>query len=675
VFRVPLNQLGESKYTGPMFDAIDSGAVIFYIKKFSFSLLDRDEDARIKAKIAVGKKFSPTEIARILPKCLRGGIWLDLSVDNEPFDNGGPEESVIDKEYMKRLRQEKAGVTSSVAGGARLPAAAVNIDKSLDNGGPEDKLFNVSLCVALQWIALNIWGERAPPTFNIFTAATSESDNLNDKPLDNGGPQSDISVSLVDFGTYRMLLGSITAQRGVTSEKQLDTVFENIRAALYSYSCLPSSLVRMAVSVRNLGQREEVLRKIEELCNPDNMPAVSFIAQPPSNGAELAVEFWAVPHIEGVEIEHPFEELGKMVIVKKSGLRMAFIEGISPVPTSGGNPQVLEEQSYQCYQEIHQMLQRHGFNPEHILRYWIYLEDITGPQETHQNYAALNRGRTRIFSELDFGKGILSPKSIRVLRHLGRKFGRKWECFPASTGIGTCEGIVGLGTICLDASAYPQAQISPLENYRQTPVYQYGFDDNRIRDQPKFARAIVLVIDGKKAIIFISGTASILAGKNAHEGNVVAQAEETSNNIQALISLRNLRQYGLKGFNGKLSNVQQLKVYIKHPQDYPQVRQVIERRFGRIPITYNNGDVCRQGLLTEFEGIAILKKTNPFCYALAVLFDSLQRLCSVLITSKNLLFRCGLFTILALLTFNNPSFWLFAVLIAGIYLFYLIFLK
>jgi hypothetical protein len=50
---------------------------------------------------------------------------------------------------------------------------------------------------------------------------------------------------------------------------------------------------------------------------------------------------------------------------------------------------------------------------------------------------------------------------------------------------------------------------------------------------------------------------------------------------------------------------------VKHPEDFDKVRQVCERRLGRLPAIYAVADVCRPDLLVEIEGVAFSSIRQP----------------------------------------------------------------
>ena len=118
---------------------------------------------------------------------------------------------------------------------------------------------------------------------------------------------------------------------------------------------------------------------------------------------------------------------------------------------------------------------------------------------------------------------------------------------------------------------------------------------------------MAIVYDGQ-ADISISGTASITASETQHIGNVEKQTEETLLNITALISPENLARAGLAGYGATLQDLSVVRAYIKHPEDYADVRRVCERQLNGTPVIYTIGDVCRDDLLVELEAAAHIRQ-------------------------------------------------------------------
>ncbi|MBM2619671.1 hypothetical protein JIG36_29535 [Actinoplanes sp. LDG1-06] len=163
---------------------------------------------------------------------------------------------------------------------------------------------------------------------------------------------------------------------------------------------------------------------------------------------------------------------------------------------------------------------------------------------------------------------------------------------PAATGIGSHGG--GIGFYFLTSrSGEPIA----IENPQQWAAYHYP--QRYGPKAPKFARATRL--GGR---VYVSGTASITGHESRHAGDVVRQTHLSLENIARVIGAGNLYEHGI-GDGYFLSDLDQIKVYVRHAEHIPAVRAICTRAFSpAAEVRYLNVDVCRSDLLVEIEGIA-----------------------------------------------------------------------
>ncbi len=119
-------------------------------------------------------------------------------------------------------------------------------------------------------------------------------------------------------------------------------------------------------------------------------------------------------------------------------------------------------------------------------------------------------------------------------------------------------------------------------------------------ESPSFARA-TLHRTGKGGQLFIAGTASIVGHATQHKGDSAKQTLETLSNITAV--LERVRQEGLESC-GALSPKNLLKVFVRNEEDISEIKKVLEAHdLGKGPILYVRGEMCREELLVEIEGI------------------------------------------------------------------------
>jgi enamine deaminase RidA (YjgF/YER057c/UK114 family) len=251
------------------------------------------------------------------------------------------------------------------------------------------------------------------------------------------------------------------------------------------------------------------------------------------------------------------------------------------------------ERSLDGFRQMRDQLASQGVKFEQVVRTWLYLGDIVGPEGDTQRYKELNRARTDFYRDVPFGAGHTPP-------------GWNKAFYPASTGIGTGGKDITMSCIAM-SSDRPDVMCVPLENPQQTAAceyaHQYGVQS------PKFARAMV-VAAGDAATTFVSGTASITASETRHLDDLQGQTQQTLDNIEALIGEDNFRGHGMPGLGATLDDLALVRVYIKREEDYPVVRMNCETRLGEVPTIYAIGDVCRPELLVEIEGTAFSRRRS-----------------------------------------------------------------
>src|SRR5699024_7860842 len=119
---------------------------------------------------------------------------------------------------------------------------------------------------------------------------------------------------------------------------------------------------------------------------------------------------------------------------------------------------------------------------------------------------------------------------------------------------------------------------------------------------PSFARATAVAAADESAWLMISGTASVVGHRTAHEDDVHAQLEEIIRNLESLMaeSARRLGHSGLADF-GENSL---LRVYVRHAGDWPAVERRLRERWPLPRLAGLRGDVCRSDLLVEIEAVS-----------------------------------------------------------------------
>ena len=164
---------------------------------------------------------------------------------------------------------------------------------------------------------------------------------------------------------------------------------------------------------------------------------------------------------------------------------------------------------------------------------------------------------------------------------------------PAATAIGAISADAPLSVVALCSHTPALA----LENPRQTPAWQYPRQYGPV--SPGFSRGAVLR-DEDGALLLASGTASIVGHRSLHEGDVLAQLDESLENLSVL--LEEGRRASGEPF--ALTGLQSLRVYLRNPAALAAVQSRIEGAGMPLSqVAFLHGDICRRELDIELEGV------------------------------------------------------------------------
>jgi len=320
---------------------------------------------------------------------------------------------------------------------------------------------------------------------------------------------------------------------------------------------------------------------------PNDKPAVSFIAQPPEQGRNLALEATLLTS-SSQDVSVSYKDLDDIsyTLVQYPGRREIYAAGL----TIGNTSNEILAQSQGAFEILEKVLAAEGMDFSHIVRQWNYVEDIvckrTKPAGDRQNYQVFNDVRSTFYAHSHFKQG-----------------------YPSATGIGANAGGVVLECIAIDADT--SLQIVPLSNPQQQDAHLYsqevlvGAPISSVpkKTSPKFERA-KLVCDNQAGLVYVSGTASIRGQTTVGLGDVEAQTLTTIENIRELTSPENLKLAGFRA-ESEAEPFSYLRVYVKHAPDIPHVKNICEKAYGQIPSIYVVSDICRPELLVEIEGAVL----------------------------------------------------------------------
>jgi chorismate lyase/3-hydroxybenzoate synthase len=205
-----------------------------------------------------------------------------------------------------------------------------------------------------------------------------------------------------------------------------------------------------------------------------------------------------------------------------------------------------------------------------LLRIWNYLDAITLGDGDAERYRQFCVGRARGLGDLDTSR------------------------LPAATAIGRCDDERVIQIYWLAA----REAGTPVENPRQVSAYHYPRQYGR--QAPSFARAMLPPPGGHMPLL-LSGTASVVGHASQHEGELLAQLEETFANFDVLLQAARVSAPSLPS---KFGSGTRLKVYVRDRADLPLVAEALDQRFGdRVPRLLLHAAICRRELSLEIDGV------------------------------------------------------------------------
>ena len=324
---------------------------------------------------------------------------------------------------------------------------------------------------------------------------------------------------------------------------------------------------------------DSVLSTFGNLC-----PAVNLTAHPPEKPWNTAVEA-AFVVTGSADIEGRFFDSFPYLIIESGKGRELWAGGLS----SFMYPQDTRTAAGKVFDLIIAILERENMSVNNIIRQWNYIGDILKTRDNYQNYQIFNEVRSEYYSRFRTVKG-----------------------FPAATGVGMKHG----GVIIDFCALKPRESvvIRPVDNPSQINAYEYGqivlkglADKGKaVKHPPQFERGLLLA-NYSHSTLYISGTASIIGQETVGIGDIEKQTIVTIENIKKLSDPARISEL-ISRPHAPEQKYSLLRTYIKRQSDFGVVRQICEKFFPRIPVSYVEADICRDNLLLEIEGEAEMKQ-------------------------------------------------------------------
>jgi enamine deaminase RidA (YjgF/YER057c/UK114 family) len=380
-------------------------------------------------------------------------------------------------------------------------------------------------------------------------------------------------------------------QKQKTFIEELFPVMEILQKERVSTSIVGLTLFINASGETDFFQKRNLIREMFRILF-GKLP-VNVVSQPAGNG--IALEIWMNHSCKKLK----YKAYGQVNYTVYEDSWGKFVGGFGLSANDVSLP--FKEQTAYAFETMQAILSAENLTMDHLVRQWNYLPQIlkmeVENQRLYQHYQLFNDIRQQYYATC-----------------------KKTDKYPAATGIG-----MDYGTVTIDFFAEQtkrNCRIAELNNPHQTAAFHYGqevlvgspLSEGEIRKAPLFERA-KYIGSPDKALLFISGTAAIIGEETQGLNDVSEQTAITIKNISGLISKENRLQAKL---TAPLSFPKQslpvspayLRVYIKNADANDAVMNICQKQYGNIPVLYVKADICRDNLLVEIEGEAIVVTTN-----------------------------------------------------------------
>ncbi len=207
-----------------------------------------------------------------------------------------------------------------------------------------------------------------------------------EEPLIQRGRGDGVNVSLVPHAGVRHAFAVASARPGNAVEKTALRTLGALAQAI-DRTGAATEPVRLAVFIAQPTMISPCLAAIRKF-HGATMPVTDMIRQKPADGSPLLIEMWGVvADRDDLEIERVGEQLVK---VRHDGITTVHCSRV----VSGAGELRVHEQATAGFASLNTLLagQKTGF--EQVIRTWLYLGDIVGPEGETQRYKELNRARS-----------------------------------------------------------------------------------------------------------------------------------------------------------------------------------------------------------------------------------------------------------------------------------------
>ena len=185
-----------------------------------------------------------------------------------------------------------------------------------------------------------------------------------------------VGYSVVELNDVRHVFAAAIPRSGETLEEQARDALKTIEAVIKEEGTL-GSIVHQAVFMADSRQTDRCRQIMKDFYGPE-LPATTYVPQHPCQGKLLAIEALGVGRGFG-EVE--INRLSESVVVTRHN-NISWIHCAHVVPDVA-SPTVYDR-SLDAFERMKKILAAENVRFDQIIRTWLYLGDIVGPEgENH----------------------------------------------------------------------------------------------------------------------------------------------------------------------------------------------------------------------------------------------------------------------------------------------------
>ena len=232
-----------------------------------------------------------------------------------------------------------------------------------------------------------------------------------DEPLIQRGQADRVKLSVVPHAGVRHAFAVASTRPGSAVEDATTQALEVLSQAV-DRAGVATETIRLTVFIVDPTMISPCLRAIRNF-HGAALPVTDVIQQKPADGSPLAIEMWGlVADRDDISIERVG---GQVVKVSHDGITAVHCSRV----VCGSASRRVHEQATEGFASLKTLLAGQNAGFEQVIRTWLYLGDIVGPDGETQRYKELNRRLDPSSSRL--ARSIPTDRSRRRGRQLIRR--------------------------------------------------------------------------------------------------------------------------------------------------------------------------------------------------------------------------------------------------------------